>query len=578
MGTKGSPPAAPDYEKLLPLQHKANIGAFDYTTGTQRVNTVTPWGSQTWSYNPQGAKQPWQGGQQPTAGSEQPVTSIDPTPASNGDEGTSYSGAAAPQGQPGEGIGSNIEAPDPGQWTLHQTLSPEQQKLYDQDLRFREQMGNTAEGMLGGVMSRLGQQQNFADQLPGFQSVNAPNLSRFTPTGRGLSQPQYNGPNSISDKVMGPGSGRVNASYNGPGAADAMAAGQTIGGYNGPGMGDRPNWQGPQYDATTRGRAEEAYFNRATRLLEPKMQESERALRDDLISQGFNLADTGASRQMNDLRERNASQRANIADAAVQFGGDEATGELNRALSAENARFGAGMQGANFDLNAAGQSFDKNYQRATGQQGLDLDRIGMGAGLGQQDWQRQFNMGTQGFDQGLRAAEFNRGLFRDDADLAQRGWERGVNQRDFGRQLNMDSNNLAMQRYGQEKDRSQFFVNEQNRQQNWAQQSIAQQQADRARPLQEFNSLRTGQQPYLPSMQGQYGGQSLQAPNIMGAAQQSYDNALGSHNAQQAGDDAFMQGLFGLAGAATGNPWLMAGLMGIGAGAGGRGNFSGISF
>jgi hypothetical protein len=52
-----------------------------------------------------------------------------------------------------------------GQWNYNESLSPQQQGLYDQDMRIQGNMGNVAEGMLGNVKNAYGQPQNFAGQF-----------------------------------------------------------------------------------------------------------------------------------------------------------------------------------------------------------------------------------------------------------------------------------------------------------------------------------------------------------------------------------------------------------------------------
>lgn len=75
-------------------------------------------------------------------------------------------------------------------------------------------------------------------------------------------------------------------------------------------------------------------------------------------------------------------------------------------------------------------------------------------------------------------------------------------------------------------------------------------------PLSELNALRTGAQPNMPQFQAYGGGGSVQAPNLLGAAQAGYGAQMDAYNAQAAQRGNFMSGLFGLGGAALGSPWL----------------------
>lgn len=76
-------------------------------------------------------------------------------------------------------------------------------------------------------------------------------------------------------------------------------------------------------------------------------------------------------------------------------------------------------------------------------------------------------------------------------------------------------------------------------------------------PLNEVNALRSGSQVNLPQFQG-YAGPGIQAPNILGATQQQYQADLNQYNANQAGSNAMMGGLFSLGSAAMGAPWMGA--------------------
>lgn len=260
MGSKGSPPPAPNYAELIPLQEKSNINQFRTMLNASRVNTVTPFGTTTWI-------RPGQS-QQVTG---RPAESS--TPKVQG--GTSTSGEPSYESSAQE-----------GPWQLIQQLSPEQQRLYEQDLRIREGQGGIAEGMLANVRDTYGRPVNFAGMLPGFEGVG------------------------------------------------------------------RESWRGPSYqtDINSRDAAERALYGRATRYLDPQMREQERALHERLLSQGFNINDPAYQKAMDEFARQRERAYADAREAAIVGGGQEATGELQRGLAAEQARFGAGMQGAQFDV------------------------------------------------------------------------------------------------------------------------------------------------------------------------------------------------------------------------------------
>lgn len=101
---------------------------------------------------------------------------------------------------------------------------------------------------------------------------------------------------------------------------------------------------------------------------------------------------------------------------------------------------------------------------------------------------------------------------------------------------------------------------EQNRALQWALQNIGTQQQDRSRLLNEMNAFRTGQQIQTPGLPAQFSTPNLQGIDQLGLANQTYQNQLGSWNANQASNSGLMSGLFGLAGTALGGP--LGGMLG----------------
>lgn len=76
----------------------------------------------------------------------------------------------------------------------------------------------------------------------------------------------------------------------------------------------------------------------------------------------------------------------------------------------------------------------------------------------------------------------------------------------------------------------------------------------RTLPLQEFNAIRTGISPNLPTFASVP--QTMQSPtNVAGIYSDNYNQQLGAYNAENASNNAFMGGLFGLGGT-LGGAWL----------------------
>ena len=103
----GRSPAAPDYASLIPAQEASNMRQYQTVLQGQRVNSQGPYGSQTWSQDPE---------------------------QTNG--------------------------------TSNQQLSPEQQQLYNQDIGIRGGMGDIASGMLQGVQQQYSDPSQYANTKP----------------------------------------------------------------------------------------------------------------------------------------------------------------------------------------------------------------------------------------------------------------------------------------------------------------------------------------------------------------------------------------------------------------------------
>jgi hypothetical protein len=86
------------------------------------------------------------------------------------------------------------------------------------------------------------------------------------------------------------------------------------------------------------------------------------------------------------------------------------------------------------------------------------------------------------------------------------------------------------------------------------QQGVNEALMQRTQPLAEFNAIRTGAMPQMPTFTGVP--QTQQAgTNIAGIYSNNYNQQMAAYNAQQASDNAFMGGLMGLGGT-LGAAWL----------------------
>lgn len=83
---------------------------------------------------------------------------------------------------------------------------------------------------------------------------------------------------------------------------------------------------------------------------------------------------------------------------------------------------------------------------------------------------------------------------------------------------------------------------------------LAETQTVRNEPLATLNAVRTGAMPTNPQFTNTPQQQTTAGPNLLGAAQSQYQGQLGAYNAQQAGANSMMNGLFSLGSAYLGMP------------------------
>lgn len=246
----GGGPSVPNAGNLINQQQRMNQEAFDQMLNASRVDSDTPFGTTRW------------------------------------------------------------ERGEDGRWKVVQGLSPEQQSLYNQDLRIRGKQGDISEGMLQRVGQEYGQDVNFANDLPGFRQQQAAN---------------FNGLDGGLQYLGGP------------------------------------------FD---RARAEQAAFNSTMRMLEPTLQKEEQRQNERLLAMGFDVNSEAYKEAMNNLRNQQGMVRANAADQAFMRGGQEATSELARIMSARQGaqgermdRFSTGMEQRRFRAGENDRGFNQMLQR-----------------------------------------------------------------------------------------------------------------------------------------------------------------------------------------------------------------------
>lgn len=95
---------------------------------------------------------------------------------------------------------------------------------------------------------------------------------------------------------------------------------------------------GPNYDTSARNRAESALYGRQTQYLDPQFQQGRDQLEQKLLAEGWNRNDPAFRQQMDNFDLQKQRAYSDARDSAIVGGGQEASGELARALS--SAQFG----------------------------------------------------------------------------------------------------------------------------------------------------------------------------------------------------------------------------------------------
>jgi hypothetical protein len=193
-GKGGSAPAAPDYAQLARDQGLENRRTAQFNAAINRINEYTPYGSRVFTRVPgtgrtfnqsayDSAMRDYNARTGAHAGiNGQLVGGMDTTGVN---PGTTWAGGGLDGGVAGGVAGAprmeDFYVDDDGsaQWQATTSFSPEQQKLFEQDMRLRQQFGNTAEGYMGRVNAMLGQ------EIPDFagdrQRVEAALFDRMRP-------------------------------------------------------------------------------------------------------------------------------------------------------------------------------------------------------------------------------------------------------------------------------------------------------------------------------------------------------------------------------------------------------------
>jgi hypothetical protein len=519
MGSKSSPPPAPNYQQLATQQGAANVEAARTTAKLSNPNIIGPLGTQKVTY-----------GAFDQAGYDKAMAdynkALEAYKAGGGDPSVdvqqqaedalreSLKGNAATRGVGREPTAEEIQqaraaavsrtgmpiAPTKEQFTtdsdiatVTQTLTPEAQAALEAQQRVQKnlaELGLTGIGKVQDVMGGPGFKFTGPDVTGSFggygQVQNAPNLEAYGRAGAGVSaQPIDYGPRmgQYGLAQAGPGGpqlqGRLDTSQL---AAMPINAGMT---------------------------AQNAIMSR----LQPQLQAQRAQLETQLANQGlvrggeaYNAAMAEQGQKENDLLTQAALQGLNLDMAARQQGLGEQQALGGFANQAALSQFGAGQQ-ANQAYNAAvQQNMNMGMNVAQAQNAASQQLFGQ-------------NMGIQGL--------YNAALSQNQQTaLAQQAAQNAAQNQQF---------NQALQ--------AAQFGN------TASQQALQQQLALYNQPLNQIAALMSGSQIQMPQFQG-YQGANVAASPVFQAGQAQAQDAMARYNAQQSGSNALMGGLFGLGGAA----------------------------
>lgn len=320
----GEAPKAPDPKKIIDLQGQWNTKAFNDMLNASRVNTTTPFGTQTWSKT------------------QLPSTGFDPK--------------------------TGLAIPGADQWNYNVQLSPEQQQLYDANMRSQIGQATTLDALTRRVQDATKNPLDFSS-VPGY-------TMDLSAGGRG----------PVFDPNLDPNAyGRYDVQ-----GADLSPYLEKINQLD--------PWSFYQEGA-------DAMYRQQARYLDPQMSDFRRAEEARLAEQGF-VPDTPAySNTMDDFFQSRERAYADARDRAILQGasfGDQAfdnsLSALQTGMGGELSRFGADLQGAQFDLN---------------QDNADWLREMQNAGLERQAALDENDVVNQLFGRELAAAGFNNSAIQD---------------------------------------------------------------------------------------------------------------------------------------------------------------------
>jgi len=510
MGKSAAAPPTPDYVGAAKQQGIDNLAAAKQSNLMSNPNMYTPFGNQTVTYSSPTFDQAGFD----TALAKYNAGAVDRNRFYSTDGGgtgdqaangtTVFNQTAYDAANAARGGAPTREAYTTGGGipTVTQTLNPQAQQTLDAQMRVQTALANL--GQTGATNAQNVLNTPFNPTLNPIQSSAYNNIPGYNPVG-------------VSDVQTGLkadiyGLARANTNANTYGLATGDVAANTYGLARGEaplqyGLDTRNLTQMPTNAGVS---AQQAILSR----LDPTIQAGDVSFKQALANQG--LAPGTAA-----------------YDAAFR----------NREMSKNDLYNQAALQGINLDMSARQQGLNELNTLGTFGNQAQL----AGAGLYNQAVSQNFGQGvtanqlrnqavSQNFGQGVTADQL---------------YNSAVNQ-NFNQALAaQQANNAAQQQqYGQNLGYAQFGNQAAQFNNQATQQSLAQQSALRAQPLNEILGLMGGSQIQLPQFQGYQGAQVAPAPTFAGTQAQGQAD-MSRYVIQQAGNNAGIQGITSLASAAA---------------------------
>jgi hypothetical protein len=474
-GSPPSAPAAPNYTAAAQQTAQGNLDAARQATAANRVNQVTPYGNLNYA-----------------------ITGSDP------------------YGNP--------------TWTATQTLSPDQQELYNMDIATSKGLGQLSNTGLDYVRNMMANPFSTAS-LPALQSsAGMPNMQQLT------------GQANLQTVGQGPSMYGVQGAQQAMGAGPAQQAYGISSGEEAQRMVNAPQLQTSLQDQGMAG------WDRASNLmmqrLQPQMDIQQRTLDAKLANQGvvagteaYNRAKMGLGMQQNDLLNQAQLQAQgigqNLFNQALQ--GGQFT---NQALLGQNQ-----AQLSNIGLNnqAIAQNFGQNLsaqqlQNQAAQQ--NYANLLAGTQLGNQAGQQNYAnlLAGQGFNNQAAQQQYQNQL------AAQAANNPALQQMYANQQQQQQSNNaIAQQQFANQMQNANLA--NQARQQGFGELSYM-----RNEPLNTLNAVRSGSQVQGANFVNPANQATTTGADYLSAAQAQGQYNMAGYNAQQAAQASANQGLMGLGG------------------------------